>query len=192
MPLERYIVDYSAAVLAGRKAGNLFLYTESNPAYTEEFSDCRKRLCPFGISMMDIEVKTGKLIYVFRKDKLEEVLSREACRRCLKKRGYSVRSVEQLLHGFKEKIQGEQFPHEIGFILGYPVEDVLTYLEDMGKNPLLTGYWQVYHRVDEAKKTFRELTECSVQYKDLYEKGTPLEKLPIFKQESPQDCCVCL
>lgn len=181
MPLERYIVDYSAAVLANRKAGNLFLYTEANPSYAEEFFSCQERLCPFGISMMDIEVKTGKLVYVFRRERLEEVLSKQKCRQCLKNRGYNLDSVEALLDSFKQKIQKEPFPHEIGFILGYPVEDVITYLDDLGKNPLLTGYWQVYHRVEDARRTFHELNECNSVYKALYDKGTPFEKLPIVK-----------
>lgn len=190
MVLERYIVDYSAAVLANRKAGNLFLFPSPGDTFEDEFHHCERRLCPFGISMMNIKVKTGNLVYVFRPDRLEEVLARPECRRCLKKRGYQVSSVEALLQGFREKIQTSDFPHEIGFILGYPSQDVLSYLEDKGRNPLLTGYWQVYHDVDKAKKTFEELSQCYANYKMLYADGTPLEELPIVKgNRNENDCC---
>lgn len=190
MVLERYIVNYSAAVLANRKAGNLFLFPSPGEQFDSEFHHCQARLCPFGISMMSIAVKTGTLVYVFRPDRIEEVLAREECRRCLKKRGYQVSSIESLLQGFREKIQSSDFPHEIGFILGYPSRDVLSYLEDMGRNPLLTGYWQVYHDVETAKQTFAEISQCSANYKLLYANGTPLEELPIVKGKSnEEDCC---
>ena len=189
MVLERFIVDYSAAVLANRKVGNLFLYPNPNERFEEEFLHCERRLCPFGISMMGIKVKTGILVYVFRPDRLEEVLKRSECRTCLTKRGYQVTSVEALLEGFRQKIQQSEFPHEIGFILGYPTRDVLSYLEDMGRNPLLTGYWQVYHDVEEARKTFRELSQCYANYKTLYADGTPLEELPIVKGNCDEKDC---
>ena len=32
------------------------------------------------------------------------------------------------------------FPHEIGLLLGYPVEDVLGFIRHQGKNYLYTGY----------------------------------------------------
>ena len=32
------------------------------------------------------------------------------------------------------------FPHEIGLLLGYPVEDVLGFIRYQGKNYLYTGY----------------------------------------------------
>lgn len=189
MVLERYIVDYSAAVLANRKVGNLFLYPSEDERFSHEFRLCRERLCPFGISMMEIKVKTGTLVYVFRPERLQEVLDRPECRQCLRKRGYQVSSLEALLAGFREKIQSSDFPHEIGFILGYPSQDVLSYLEDMGRNPLLTGFWQVYHDVEGAKKTFTELSQCYADYKQLYEKGTPFEEMPIVKGTSNETDC---
>ncbi len=36
--------------------------------------------------------------------------------------------------------QGKQFPHEMGLLLGYPVEDVVGFMENNGKNYLYSGY----------------------------------------------------
>lgn len=38
----------------------------------------------------------------------------------------------------------EDFPHEMGILLGYPVEDVEGFIINNGKNELYTGYWKVY------------------------------------------------
>ena len=175
MILERYIVDYSAAVLADRKVGNLFLFP-STENFHEEFTHCEKKLCPFGVAMTQFKVKSGRLIYVYRPDRLAEVLSKPDCRRCLRARGYQLSSLEAVIDGFRDRITQADFPHEIGFLLGYPIPDVLTFLSDLGKNPVLTGYWQVYHDADEAKQTFLELNQCYTQYKQRYDQGIPLEE----------------
>ena len=187
MVLERYIVDYSAAVLADRKVGNLFLFPQTDNFY-EEFIDCAERLCPFGVAITQFKVKTGRLIYVYRPDRLQEVLSRPECRQCLTSRGYQLSSLDELLEGFRDRIQQVDFPHEIGFILGYPTHDVLTFLNDVGKNPLITGYWQVYHDADNARQTFSELSECFARYKRLYNTGTPLEEL-VKGNRNEKNCC---
>ena len=38
------------------------------------------------------------------------------------------------------------FPHEMGLLLGYPVEDVTGFMVHGGKNSLYSGYWKVYAR----------------------------------------------
>lgn len=47
-----------------------------------------------------------------------------------------------------------EFPHEIGAFLEYPVEDVKGFLENKGEKFLYSGYWKVYHNVDETVKLF--------------------------------------
>lgn len=187
MILERYIVDYSAAVLADRKVGNLFLFP-STENFHEEFTHCEKKLCPFGVAMTQFKVKSGRLIYVYRPDRLAEVLSKPDCRRCLRARGYQLSSLEAVIDGFRDRITQADFPHEIGFLLGYPIPDVLTFLSDLGKNPVLTGYWQVYHDADEAKQTFLELNQCYTQYKQRYDQGVPLEEL-VKGNRNEENCC---
>lgn len=187
MVLERYIVDYSAAVLADRKVGNLFLFPQTEN-FQAEFNQCAQRLCPFGVAITEFKVKSGRLIYVYRPERLQEVLDRPECRQCLQSRGYRLSSLEAVLEGFRERIQGVSFPHEIGFILGYPIPDVLSFLNDLGKNPVLTGYWQVYHDEDEARQTFLELTQCYTRYKELYQSGTPLEDL-VKGNRNEKNCC---
>ncbi len=46
------------------------------------------------------------------------------------------------------------FPHEVGAILGYPVEDVEAFIKNQGKNYILCGYWKVYYNRNKAAETF--------------------------------------
>lgn len=52
------------------------------------------------------------------------------------------------------------FPHELGLILGYPIEDVKGFVENGGKNFLYVGYWKVYEDVP-AKKEFFHMCELA-------------------------------
>ncbi len=49
-----------------------------------------------------------------------------------------------------------EFPHEIGAFLEYPVEDIRGFLDNNGEEFLYSGYWKVYHNVNETKKLFKQ------------------------------------
>lgn len=36
------------------------------------------------------------------------------------------------------------FPHEVGFFLGYPAEDVVGFIRNKGQNFKFCGRWKVY------------------------------------------------
>lgn len=178
--LEDYLIDYASGVLSNKKSANLFMM----PVEDEELFNSAKNhfsnlLEPFGISIYSFRRHEQELVYIYRKDRLEEDLSNQFCSACLKRKGYDITSVETLIESFKEKIQAlGEFPHEIGFLLGYPCNDVLSFLDDVGKKPLLTGYWQVYHDIDCARARFGEINQSREQYRSLYESGIPFEELP--------------
>ena len=48
----------------------------------------------------------------------------------------------------------ECFPHEMGVLLGYPIEDVKGFIDNAGKNFLYSGYWKVYANVSEKVHIF--------------------------------------
>ena len=69
------------------------------------------------------------------------------------------------------------FPHEIGFVLGYPIEDVNGFMSDGGQGARACGRWKVYGDVDEALRRFKELEREELRIKRLYSEGTPLRGL---------------
>ena len=48
----------------------------------------------------------------------------------------------------------------MGIFLGYPIEDVIGYLKNNGKNSICVGYWKVYKDKEEKQKLFKEF-ECA-------------------------------
>ena len=47
------------------------------------------------------------------------------------------------------------FPHELGLLLGYPPEDVEGFIRHRGKNCLCTGYWKVYENREQKQQLFQ-------------------------------------
>ena len=50
--------------------------------------------------------------------------------------------------------QREDFPHEIGLFLGYPLGDVIGFIKNAGQNCKCVGCWKVYCNECEAIKAF--------------------------------------
>ena len=59
--------------------------------------------------------------------------------------GYTDTSVDGAIEWLRMRLaSGDGFPHEIGLFLGYPVEDVLGFIENAGQNCKCCGCWKVY------------------------------------------------
>ena len=71
------------------------------------------------------------------------------------------------------------FPHEIGLFLGYPIDDVISFIENKGKNFKCCGCWKVYHDEDNAKKTFEKYKKCTNIYCKKYLQGSSLKRLTV-------------
>lgn len=52
-------------------------------------------------------------------------------------------------------VRREAFPHELGVVLEYPVEDVEGFIDNQGKNCLTERYWKVYHNKAHAEQVFQ-------------------------------------
>lgn len=84
---------------------------------------------------------------------------RKEIRELLQESGYQDFTLGNILSTFQKRYQGYMcgepgFPHEMGVLLGYPVEDVRGFMEQNGQNALYQGYWKVYAHVPEKKRLF--------------------------------------
>lgn len=71
------------------------------------------------------------------KNRVEADLRREGVEEILKECGYAGTSAEKALDHLERRIgQCEEFPHEIGLFLGYPLGDVRGFIENQGRNLL--------------------------------------------------------
>ena len=72
-----------------------------------------------------------------------------------------------------------EFPHEIGIFLGYPLHDVVGFIENRGQNFTCCGCWKSYGDPDAAQKHFDQLSKCTAVYLRLFHSGTPILKLAV-------------
>jgi hypothetical protein len=98
---------------------------------------------------------------IFDKRLLEQTIHNETVLAFLAARGYpSGASIFAVLDYLQKQFSCETFPHEVGFFLGYPAEDVLGFMKHKGENYKLCGYWKVYGNVKKAKEYFRRYDFC--------------------------------
>ena len=77
------------------------------------------------------------------------------------------------------------FPHELGLILGYPVEDVTGFIEHNGKNYLHSGYWKVYHNPSAKRKLFERFEQAKESVIQLVSTGVSIvDIIDIFYEDS--------
>lgn len=180
--LEAELIMHAAPTLASIKAANLFGYRHS-PSVTP---DDEIRRLNTGLITKGIRVEclydTGEraLIYVYRQRDLSFILDQEENQDFLYSLGYFYMNEEDALKELVRRIRDTlEFPHEIGLFLGYPLRDVIGFMEDKGAHATYEGLWKCYDEPEKARKYFMKLEKCAYIYADSYENGRTLEQLTV-------------
>ena len=100
-----------------------------------------------------------EILYLYRYDSLRQHLKQRQVQEFLSGLGYESAEPGPVLHRLSHRYQrfagaGDPFPHELGVLLQYPVEDVKGFIVHGGKDWLASGYWKVYGNVRKAEETF--------------------------------------
>lgn len=150
-----------APVLAGIKVSNLLIIKEPlcNRA-KKEISEAGTNYCLLYSS------KKRYIYLIYRQKELLKLLKKADIIPYLNQSGYDISETKeigisgvlnQLKFRFKESFEKKRdFPHEIGVFMGYPIEDVLSFVENEGHNYKLSGYWKVYHKQEVALRVFKQ------------------------------------
>ena len=133
-----------APLITGMKVSNLLIVQNEN------IFKVRQILKDTDIQyfvLLKTEQKTTMLLY--KKNELEAYLSEEQVKLFLMEMGYPVSALCHVLPMLQAEYRDymakkKQFPHELGILLGYPVEDVEGFIKNKGRNCLCSGYWKVY------------------------------------------------
>lgn len=166
-----------APLITGLKVSNLLIVS------ADKEEPVREVLNRSGISYYRLLVTADKITFLlFRRAQLERLLRRNEIRRFFARQGYGECSLGRILRTFQlryETYMGtrQSFPHEMGLLLGYPLEDVRGFMENEGKYFLHAGYWKVYGNMPEKLKLFRKYEVAKETLLQLVAKGVVMEDI---------------
>lgn len=178
-------VTQCAPVMAGLKAANLFRWVEPDAGALAALLDAwRGQLGPRGVQIEVLKScprTHAHLIYVYRQGRLGDILHRPAVQGFLCAAGYPrTADCRRCLDCLSTRLRQEQeFPHEIGVFLDYPLQDVIGFVQNKGKNYTFTGYWRSYEDPARARDRFARLRKCTDVYLRCYRSGMPVTRLTV-------------
>lgn len=124
--------------------------------------------------------RTGSyLLYLYRERDLAEVLGRREHRDFLRAMGYTPwEAPGDCLRQLAARLcLEEEFPHEIGVFLGYPLDDVKGFIRHKGRDYTFCGCWKCYGDPQAARRRFERYRRCTAVLRRRYAEGTPITQL---------------
>lgn len=105
------------------------------------------------------------LLYIYRPGKLKKDFAVKGTSELLEEYGYTVGEPGKCIVQLSKRLnESEEFPHEIGLFLGYPLEDVKGFIENSAEGYKCVGCWKVYGDEQDAKKKFERYRKCTNVY----------------------------
>lgn len=152
--LDMQIAMQCAPLISGLKISNLLNIR------CEDFSAMQEMVEHSRFSWYRLaETEEKMTVLLYHKESLERYLARPAVRAMLAQEGYTEWSLDAILHEFARRYaeyrsSDKVFPHEMGLLLGYPIEDVAGFITHRGDDCLCSGYWKVYANKERKLKIF--------------------------------------
>lgn len=169
-------------------------------------AQCNRELDPLGIHLSVLVWRPcGALVYAYRPNSLATYLADPRAKTALAKEGYDTDNLPLCLAHLASRITlasnnaaecacGQtrcaldhqancskdctcEFPHEIGYFLGYPYDDVHEFIVQRGENYKIFGAWKVYANVEQALATFDAYRACTQYFTFVYQQGCSLAQL---------------
>lgn len=116
------------------------------------------------------------VILIYRETELKEYLEREEVMAFIYKCGYETSDISKIFSVFVKRYMRymelkQDFPHELGLFLGYPIEDVEGFIKENGKNYLYSGYWKVYKDAELKIRLFKNYEKVQTEIVRLLYEG---------------------
>lgn len=179
---EQFLVSHCSPTLAGLKTASMFNYScKSKDNLVYWITKWNRELNGKGVHIELLKITDRwALVYVYRRNRLKEDLEKLGVDSFLMPFGYKNCSVDYCIDRLKERVnKNEEFPHEIGVFLGYPLKDVTGFIENEGQNSKCTGCWKVYCNEYEALRLFEKYKKCKDVYMRLHDGGRSILQLTI-------------
>lgn len=165
---------------------------------------CARQIEPAGLSIHVLAWRScGALVYVYRADELASYLTDPRAAHPLARIGYRVDSLDACLETLGARLSSmggsarrkatgasepcpcaqdgccRDFPHELGFFLGYPYADVEGFIAHGGRDYLAVGPWKVYANLEGALATFARFRRCADELRRAHQSGCGLMQLAV-------------
>jgi len=180
--MESYLIKHCSPTLASIKVANLFSYSFSSVKEFEcDLQRANMTLNAKGVYATKLRIRNGRaLVWVYRKSQLEKRLQDRKIGKFLALYGYESNELVAVIDRLKERVTSAQnFPHEIGIFLGYPLADVKAFIKHGGKHSKYTGCWKVYTNECEAMRLFEMYEKCQKIYHQLFSLGKSVTQLTV-------------
>lgn len=193
------LVRRAAGVIVGIKPGALFNYVPHltcADACTDEVM-CRKvaevldtyarELPCYGVRLVVLHSSQRKIaLFAYRPELVGELLDDANARAFLSSAGYDTSSVRGTVGSLRERMHAyydaaarqaprPAYPHEVGLLLGYPLEDVRGFIS--GACETCRGPWKAYGEAHAAQERFGRLAMHEARCQAMYQGGSAFGEL---------------
>ena len=176
---EQMLACYCAPVLKKHKAANMFHMDKAKNLFIFALiREYNEKLSRKQIQIKVLQPANSRItIFVFQTKKLQQILKRKDVMLFLQSFGYPLPcSLQTLFAHLEQRLSmASAYPHEIGVLLGYPLHDVVGFIEQ--RECLLQGHWNVYRHPRKAMQMFSLFERCSKELMCGVRHGIPIEQL---------------
>lgn len=168
--IEKFLIYNASLVISGAKpSATITIKKDKENLYDKWIRYGIDFLETINIKYIDLrESSNALIILIYNENQLSNYIFKEENKDFLIKLGYSNESnVNNYLCMLKNRYNQFNCPHELGVFLGFPLNDVMDFMNCKDKKCLSCGYWLVYNNLQEAKETFNrydKVKEHTVNY----------------------------
>lgn len=218
--LQQGIARYCAPVLMGVKPSGMFnivryhevgvrpcgkpIMAQAAPEQVElavEHADATLREAGVRLRVM-AHRKGSSMVFAWRPTLMRAFIGRDPEATMLEVEGYDVANDEACIDRLQTRILSfdtrprnpdgtDRFPHEVGFLLGYPLDDVMGFVRTRAA-ALARGWWNVYSDVARAQRVFRTYDACVTLADQRMCEGDTLASLASGAANIPADNALAL
>ena len=182
---EEMLGRHAAPTLVGIKAGSLLSFRKDRYRdFTALLASYQTCFACKGLKVFRVAEGEAFVLLLFYREaalmeELQTAFSDPTVRQIMKSLGYRADdTLGDLLEHLRLRMRlRKSFPHEIGFFLGYPPEDVVGFILHKGQDFCYSGYWKVYANEAETRALFEQYSLCTHEFCKRLEEGAALPEL---------------